>query len=222
MRIQALLQSALGLALLFAGLFVSAGSWNWMAGRWCMRSLGMAWSVGALSLFLYNRKLFFRRTQAGQGSQHWDRGLVSLMQLSFLLLFVVGGLDTGRQNMPIFWPLFAAGLLLLWSGLAVIMACLFANPFFETTVRHQECCGQYVVQRGVYGWLRHPGYLGFLLVALAIPTMLGSLWATLPWLSLAMLLRLRVEMEEVYLCEHLPGYQDYCARVPHRMIPFLW
>lgn len=68
----------------------------------------------------------------------------------------------------------------------------------------------------------HPMYSGWLLLMLGIPVALGSWWGLVLFPPLLLVTIWRLTNEERYLRAHLPGYQDYCARVPHRLIPFIW
>lgn len=73
-------------------------------------------------------------------------------------------------------------------------------------VRHQNEFGHRVVDRGPYARLRHPGYLGFLLVFRFHPRLLGSTWAAWGLLPVLGCFVTRIVLEEAFLCEHLPGY----------------
>jgi protein-S-isoprenylcysteine O-methyltransferase Ste14 len=65
-------------------------------------------------------------------------------------------------------------------------------------------------------------YAGGALYMIGMPLLLGS------WLGLAVLpllfagLAIRIRLEEATLRRGLPGYRDYTARVPYRVLPGLW
>jgi protein-S-isoprenylcysteine O-methyltransferase Ste14 len=65
-------------------------------------------------------------------------------------------------------------------------------------------------------------YSGLLVMMLASPLALGSLWSLLPFLLLPPLLVWRVRDEERVLREELPGYGEYCERVRWRLVPGIW
>jgi len=60
------------------------------------------------------------------------------------------------------------------------------------------------------------------LVFLGAPVALGSWWGLVFFFPILELLIWRLEDEERYLSNNLPGYQDYCARVTYRLIPSIW
>jgi protein-S-isoprenylcysteine O-methyltransferase Ste14 len=71
--------------------------------------------------------------------------------------------------------------------------------------------------------VRHPGYLGALLVYLATPFFLDSLWALLPALAFSAALVLRTALEDETLQQELPGYRDYASqKTRYRLLPGLW
>jgi protein-S-isoprenylcysteine O-methyltransferase Ste14 len=96
------------------------------------------------------------------------------------------------------------------------------NRFFSGTVRLQPERGQRVVSSGPYRWIRHPGYAGGLLVYLATPIFLDSIWACLPAILLTALLVLRTALEDRFLQDELAGYREYAGRVRYRLVPGVW
>jgi protein-S-isoprenylcysteine O-methyltransferase Ste14 len=89
-------------------------------------------------------------------------------------------------------------------------------------VRIQEERGHKVAQSGPYRFVRHPGYVGYILFTLATPICLASLWALIPAGLISALLILRTTLEDKTLLEELPGYKEYTLTVKHRLIPGIW
>jgi protein-S-isoprenylcysteine O-methyltransferase Ste14 len=119
-------------------------------------------------------------------------------------------------------PVAAAGLLLMWAGLAIrIWAIRVLGSSFRMTVEVDP--GQRVVDRGPYRWLRHPSYTGILLITAGLGLSYGN------WLSLALLVLLpaavtlrRIHVEEAVLASVLgQPYADYRLRTK-RLVPGLW
>jgi protein-S-isoprenylcysteine O-methyltransferase Ste14 len=79
-----------------------------------------------------------------------------------------------------------------------------------------------VIDTGPYARIRHPGYLGLCLWAMASPLLLRSPAAfvvaglTVGWVAL------RTAREDRLLRRELPGYASYAARVRWRLLPGLW
>jgi protein-S-isoprenylcysteine O-methyltransferase Ste14 len=110
------------------------------------------------------------------------------------------------------WPVFAAGVVLMWAGIIVRQwAITVLGRFFTVDVRVQS--GQTVVDRGPYRWVRHPSYSGMILTFVGIGLALGN------WLSLAVLavvptagLIFRINVEERALVEALgESYRRFAA-----------
>lgn len=76
-----------------------------------------------------------------------------------------------------------------------------------------------VVSHGVYGYLRHPIYVGDLLVLLGLQLALNS-WGVLAVAAMAPPVLVRAIQEERVLHDVLPGYQEYVRRTK-RFIPFI-
>ena len=65
-------------------------------------------------------------------------------------------------------------------------------------------------------------YTATILMFLAMPIVLGSLWALLIFMFYPVLMVLRIQNEEQVLSAGLLGYIDYQQRVRWRLIPGLW
>ena len=77
-----------------------------------------------------------------------------------------------------------------------------------------------LVEHGPYRVVRHPIY-SWILISLLGVSVAGSLWALLPLAVLVVWWLGKASVEERFLRERYPGYQDYCLRVPHRLIPWV-
>ncbi|MBS2040978.1 isoprenylcysteine carboxylmethyltransferase family protein [bacterium] len=209
---------------LFAALvlFASAGTLDWMPGRWCIRAVGVSWLSTVLFLAMTRPDLLRRRSRKGENTAEWDGPIMTLFRLSILLLLAVAGLQSGRGGFALDSRLFATGALVLLLGNLLLWSCLHSNPFFETEVRHQRDQSQTVIQTGPYALVRHPGYVALILLLGSLPWMLHSSVAVLPWLLCVATLVTRLLREEAHLSNYLPGYRDYQERCPFRLIPWVW
>jgi len=97
-----------------------------------------------------------------------------------------------------------------------------ANIYFSTTVRIQDDRGHRVVSSGPYQFVRHPGYVGMILIYLGAPIMLGSWWALIPGGLNGVAFIVRTALEDRTLQNELSGYSDYAGRVPYRLLPGVW
>jgi len=148
-----------------------------------------------------------------------------LFTLMLVLHWVVAGLDRGRLHWSDTVPawLQAVGLAVFAAGYALTLWAMAVNPFFSSVVRIQTDRGQYVVTRGPYAIVRHPGYTAGIAVVVASGIALGS------WLSAAALiissvpfLLYRTITQDRVLEAELPGYRDYVRRVRWRLCPGVW
>jgi protein-S-isoprenylcysteine O-methyltransferase Ste14 len=78
-----------------------------------------------------------------------------------------------------------------------------------------------LVRQGLYARVRHPMYLGHLLIALGAPLMLGARWAFLVVVPASIVLFVRLGHEEAALRDRFPSYAEYATHTK-RLVPFLW
>jgi len=142
-----------------------------------------------------------------------------------VLHWLIAGLDRGRFHWSDTVPLWlrVIGFIGLIAGNALCFWAMRVNRFFSSIIRIQSDRGQHVIDSGPYAVIRHPGYLGGLLV------MLGSGLALCSWIAWAFLVVLSVPFlmyravtEDRVLQAELPGYSDYAARVRWRILPGIW
>lgn len=161
-----------------------------------------------------------RASQAGAG-QDWDRRLLGLYFLASLVMFLTGGLDSGRfgwtGEVPMSVTITGAVLMLL--GQVLFAIAKRENAYFSSTVRVQTERGHAVCDTGLYRRIRHPGYLGMLLSLLAFPLVMNSYWAFVPAAFAAVVLVMRTALEDRFLFKELPGYADYTVRTRWRLVP---
>jgi protein-S-isoprenylcysteine O-methyltransferase Ste14 len=113
-----------------------------------------------------------------------------------------------------------AGDVLVALGLLIVFFVFRQNQFASASI--ETAAGQRVVSTGLYGLVRHPMYLGALVMVAGIPIALGSWWGLCTVVPMAGVLVWRLVDEERFLERNLAGYREYQARVKRRLIPFLW
>jgi protein-S-isoprenylcysteine O-methyltransferase Ste14 len=89
-------------------------------------------------------------------------------------------------------------------------------------VRIQEDRGHQVVTGGPYRYVRHPMYVGIILLFPCMALFLGSWWALVPASLIAILMVIRTALEDRTLRAELPGYAEYAQRVRYRLLPGVW
>ena len=153
-----------------------------------------------------------------------DEARLLAIRLLCLATFAIALLDIGRlhasDSVP--RPLQIGALAVTGAGFLWVVWALAVNRFFVPVIRIQSERGHQVVDRGPYGWMRHPGYAGLVLALPASALALGSWWALVPALATSALFVRRTLHEDRFLRGHLEGYDQYAARVRHRLVPGVW
>lgn len=206
-------------------LFLS-GDWFWIEG-WIFSIWFVALSWGAI-FYLYRKDpelLAERYRKPGTGGEkRWDMYFLYIFFILFVVWFVIMPLDAKRFMWTANFPLW----LKIIGGMALIGSFFFMfrsytdNPFLSPLVRIQKERKQYVVSTGVYGFVRHPMYLGGILLFIGTPLLLGSIYGVLIGVLLSILIMIRIIGEEKVLIEGLEGYGDYKNKVKYRLVPYIW
>ncbi len=115
-----------------------------------------------------------------------------------------------------------AGAIGALCGFALCFAAMLQNAFVIPIVRNQSDRGHVLVDTGLYGIIRHPFYLGMIVMFGGIGVWLESYLSLLTLLIIALLLVCRMHVEEGVLERDLEGYSDYMSRVKHRLVPYVW
>ena len=221
-----LIGSFIYLALFPVILFVLAGDWRWIEG-WLFSVIFLVMCHSTLLyLYFYDPALLKERFGSPfQSSQKgWDKVLLSLFFVDFLVWFAIMPLDARRFHWSPTFPLWlkAIGTVLLVLSIVLVFEALRENTFAAPVVKMQKERGQTVVSTGMYGVVRHPMYAGALLLFVAGPLLLGSVWGLIVSLILIVTIAVRSIGEEAMLKQELEGYSDYMRRVKWRMIPFVF
>lgn len=219
------LRIALGAVAYGVLVFAPAGSLRWIEG-WVFLGILAAFSaVAIVALRRADSGLLEERT-AGlyrDGQPLWDRVWLTLLTLLTPPWLGVAGWDAVRRGWSdVPWWLECVGGAALAVSLVVIVRAMLANPFASHTARLQQDRGQRVIDTGPYAVVRHPMYAAMLLLFPGGSLLLGS-WVSLALATLVCGLALvRIPLEERLLRRGLPGYEEYCRRVRHRLIPGVW
>jgi protein-S-isoprenylcysteine O-methyltransferase Ste14 len=99
---------------------------------------------------------------------------------------------------------------------------MVSNKYFSTFVRIQVDRNHKVQTGGPYRLIRHPGYAGAILAAMALPLAIGSICAIAPALVGCIGLVVRTALEDDVLIDGLKGYRDYSLKVRYRLLPGVW
>ncbi len=207
-------------------MFVMAGDGRWLEG-WFFT----AWYVGLCAtviVWLYRKDpalLAERYRKPGSGGQKGrDQVVVYAIVVGFAAWIVVMPLDARRFGWTPSFPAVAQGVgwALLLTSAFLLFRSFRDNTFLSPLVRVQTERKQHVVSTGVYGFVRHPMYLGAVLMFVGTPLLLGSAVGLVLAGGMTLLLAFRIVGEERVLADELEGYSEYRKRVAYRLLPFIW
>lgn len=203
-------------------LFACAGRLDWWE-AWAFLGiylLGMlTFGLWALS---HNPEVVNERGRVSKNTKSWDK-IIALFYLVFMLgSYVVAGLDArfAWSSMPL--ALKIVGGIGLALSLMFVYWVMRVNTFLSALVRIQEDRGHYTISSGPYRYVRHPMYAATVSLFWTTPLLLGSWWAVLPAVGIAVVFVVRTALEDRTLQAELPGYADYARRVRYRLVPGLW
>ena len=213
--------------LLFPALIlVLSGDFTWTQGWiFCIWFILLCYST---ILYLYRRDpalLAERYMKPGAANQEaWDRYVSYGIMVGFTIWIVIMPLDAKRFGWSHAFPLGlnVLGVAALTGSFLLFFRSYTDNTFLSPLVRLQEDRKQRVVSTGVYRFVRHPMYLGGILMFIGAPLLLGSYYGILLGLVLTILLMARILGEEAMLTENLEGYREYTRMVRYRLFPYLW
>ena len=218
---------ALDTGLIAICLFVPARTIAWWRG-WVL--LVVLLVVRLITLVVVNRVnpalLRERARMALPGDQPWTDKVLLLAVLitGFLGLPAIAAFDVFRWHvLPRPATLVSgAGLVLFALGWGLKGVALRANAFATTVVRLQRERDHAVIDSGPYRIVRHPFYAADPLIHVGLSVWLESYFAALCAIVPIIFLVVRIRLEERFLRRELAGYDDYAARVQHRLIPRIW
>ncbi len=206
-----------------ATVFGPAGTFAWRNGWLFVAVMSAAVASVSFGIFRAAPELAQERRTAVKQAKAWDRAITPLITGLPVVTVVLAGLGRRFGWRPTFpdwstWPAVTA----IAAGSALAYLAMRANRFFSSYVRIQSDRNHIVVDGGPYAVIRHPGYAGSILVALATPVLLDSVAGFGLATVTALLTVLRTHLEDRILKQGLPGYLSYSDRVRYRLLPLVW
>ena len=211
------------LLLVIAIIFIPAGRIDYWQG-WLYSGITALCVLISAIVFASRMDLVRERQKPGPGTKWWDKIFWAFYGPTFFAIAIVASLDAGRFG----WTPHLPVAVYIISGMVFVLSiftyswAMWVNRFFSSVVRIQKDRGQEVVQNGPYHFVRHPGYVGGILMAISTSLVLGSLWALIPAGVIFILLVIRTYLEDTTLQKELTGYADYAKKVRFRLLPGIW
>lgn len=221
-NLKAFAGSLILLAVTAAALFLSAWTFSyWQAWVFLVVFFGSAFAI-TLYLMIADPRLLERRISAGplNEKEASQKIIQSLAQASFLLVIIFPALDHrfGWSVVPPYVNL--AGDMLIAVGFYIVFLTFKENTHASALVEVEA--NQKVVSTGPYALVRHPMYIGALILLIGMPLALGSLWGVLTIIPITAVIVWRLLDEERFLTKNLPGYAEYKKQVMYRLIPSIF
>jgi protein-S-isoprenylcysteine O-methyltransferase Ste14 len=203
-------------------LFLPAGTFDyWQA--WVFIGVFL---IGAMVPTVYLAVKYPDALQRRMKSGPWNetRLVQKLITVGILAMVVavsvVSALDHrfGWSDVPT--AVIILGNVLVLIGFVIAEAVIIQNNYAAATIRVEE--EQPVVSTGLYGVVRHPMYVGALIMMVGMPLALDSYWGLLTAIPSALVFVARITDEEKALRQELAGYDDYTEKVHYRLVPGVW
>lgn len=217
--VQAIMKFMLGVILVGVLVFLPAGTLTFINGWVFMGILFVPMLIAGVIMLCKNPELLKSRLNAKE-KQKEQSVVVKLSGLMFIAGFIIAGL-----GFRFGWYTLPKGIIIVATVLFLMAYIFYAevlreNTYLSRTIEVQE--NQKVIDTGLYGIVRHPMYSATLLLFLAMPLVLGSVYSFIIFLAYPLIIAKRIKGEEEFLEKELEGYREYKQKVRYRLMPFIW
>ena len=212
------------LSIIFFGvlLFLPAGTFHYWQAWVFIAVLVVGTMIPTIYLAVKYPDAFSRRTRSGPLAE--SRVVQKLINVGIILTTVAAGVVSaldhrfGWSTVPT--AIVVVGNVLVLLGLAIAELVVVQNNYAAATITVEK--EQPVVSTGLYGIVRHPMYVGALILIVGMPLALGSYWGLLTMIPGVLIFVARITDEEKALREDLAGYTEYTEKVHYRLVPGVW
>lgn len=215
-------QISKSMLILAVALFAPAGSLHY----WQAWMYWLVFSASCVRVTTYLLKhdpgLVVRRLKAGPAAEKEksQKIIQTFTSVAFILLIIFPGLD---HHFGWFKAAPLVSLLadvVVAAGFYIVFLALRENTFASSII--ETARGQKVISTGVYAFVRHPMYSGVVLLIVATPLALGSVWGLLFIVPAIAGIVWRLLDEERFLLRNLQGYPAYYRKTRSRLVPSIW
>jgi protein-S-isoprenylcysteine O-methyltransferase Ste14 len=222
MSIRMVATSLFGLVVFGVLVFVPAGTLDYWQGWAFLVVFALSTWIPSLYLLRTNPAALERRMQAGPGA---ETRRVQKIVIAFAFVTIIAMIVVSVADHRLGWSHVPSGLsivgdVLVAIGLGMAMLVVIQNAYAAANVQVEG--SQEVVSTGLYGLVRHPMYVGNVILMIGVPLALGSYWGVLFVIPGVMVLIIRILDEEKLLDRDLAGYHEYTQKVHYRLVPYVW
>ncbi len=199
--------------------FLPAGTWNYWQAWGYLAILFIPMFFAMLYLLKNNPELLERRMRMKE-ERSGQKQVVGISLVFLLLAFLLPGFDKrfGWSIVPI--EVVVAAQICVLAGYLIVFRVMQINSFASRVI--EVASEQTVIDTDLYAIVRHPMYMGAVLLYVMSPLALGSYWSVIPALGMVPILVARIKDEELMLEKELPGYLEYKKKTKYRLIPYVW
>ncbi len=203
-------------------LFIPAATLNYWQAWVFILVFMVSTNIIGLYLSLKDPALLERRKKFGPSTETApaQKIIMSIALLSIVGLLIFSALDHRFGWSPVSPTISVVGDVLVALGLFINLLVFKENSFGGSTIEKFE--GQKVISSGPYAIVRHPMYVGVLVMIIGVPLALGSWWGLAVLAITVPILMWRITDEEKMLKQELTGYIEYMQKVHYRLVPHLW
>lgn len=181
--------------------------------------IGFSYAYGFFEIFMSLRQRLKRNiAKSGDKGSLWV--LIIFTGIGYTLSFSIGATKMGRMD---HWNLFfGIGAILILIGLIIrITSILTLKRQFTYTVTKIE--NHELIEKGLYKSIRHPGYLGQLIIFVGTAVALSN-WLSVVLMTISIMIGYiyRINVEEKFMVEQMgEKYMDYQKRTK-KLIPNIY
>ena len=198
---------------------ISAGTFAYWQALLFIGVLFVPMFLFGLVLMKRNPDLLRKRLSAKEKEREQKR-VVDISGVMFVAMFIIAGF-----NRRFDWWMLPDGIVLSAAAAFLLGYVMYAevmreNVWLSRIIEVHE--NQKVVDKGLYGVVRHPMYTSTLILFLSMPLILSSPWSFVIMLLYIPIIVKRIINEESVLSNELDGYAEYKQKVRYRLVPYLW
>ncbi|UCG89948.1 MAG: isoprenylcysteine carboxylmethyltransferase family protein [Candidatus Heimdallarchaeota archaeon] len=207
--------------------FVPAGTLEWME-AWIFLIITFLYVLVVIIYFWQRDPTILASRTKVKPEKGFDTVFIVVSGITFFSMFLITAFSVNPSLSDLFqWSDFKVPLpleIIGFGGISLAFIIIFIvmreNAYASKRIEVQE--GQKVISTGPYAYVRHPMYIGFIIMTICFPIALGSFLAVPPALLVIIFIAIRATYEEKALIEELEGYREYMEKVRYRLIPKIW
>jgi len=214
--------SLIGLVAFGLLLFLPAWTFNYWQAWVFIAVFTISTTIPSIYLSLNNPAALQRRMHAGPAAETRTAQKIIIAGAYLLLpaMMVLSAFDHRFGWSPVPAAVSVIGDALVAIGLGITWLVVIQNSYAAANITVEA--GQKVITTGLYGFVRHPMYVGVLIMMAGIPLALDSWWGLVFLIPGVIVLIFRILDEEKMLKHELDGYSEYAHKVHYRLVPYVW